>query len=561
MLRARYRRVVLFFARALLSLVFWELFLPRVGFRRWVQRTRSERLSHIAVSFRELAIQMGGVLIKLGQFLSARMDVLPPEIVAELTGLQDAVPADDFADIRQLLETELEAPIAERFVAFDKVPLAAASLGQAHQARIRVSQPGSASAVENGDNGTGDLVTGVVVKIQRPNIGVLIDTDLAALRTVGKWLQRYPPIRKRADVPTLLEEFSRTLYEEIDYLAEGRNAETFAANFKERAGIHIPRVLWEHTTRRVITLEDATGIKITDYAAITRAGVDRAEVAGRLFDIYMKQVFEDGFFHADPHPGNLFVSVGGQSEGWKLTFVDFGMVGHIPSKLNAGLQEALIALATRDAARLVKSFQMLGMLLPQADLALTEQAMSQTFEHIWGRSMTELQMSHEEMWKMTHEFRDLLYTMPFQIPQDLIMLGRTMAILSGMATGLDPHFNVWEGILPYAQVLISGESGGVGKTILEELKWLGSALLALPRRADALLGKLERGELAIQTPQIAGQLDRMERSIHRLTVALIFAMLCVSGTQLILAGHDILGKILLAGTGIILIWMMLSGKQ
>ncbi|NIV30937.1 MAG: AarF/ABC1/UbiB kinase family protein, partial [Anaerolineae bacterium] len=351
MLRARYRRIVLFFARVALSLIAWELILPRLGFRRWVQRTRSDRLRHIAADFRALAVHMGGVLIKVGQFLSARLDVLPEEVTAELAGLQDEVPPEAFADIRQVAEAELGAPLAERFAAFEEVPLAAASLGQVHRATLSLS-------VENENGNEDDGTTArVVVKVQRPNIEAIIATDLAALRTVGNWLHRYPPIRRRVDVPALLAEFTRILYEEIDYLAEGRNAETLAANFEGRAGVRIPRVFWTHTTPRVLTLEDVYAIKITDYDAITAAGVDRAEVAQRLFETYLRQIFEDGFFHADPHPGNLFVSPGEEPDGagWQLTFVDFGMAGRVPPDLRAGMRELIIALGTRDAARLVKS--------------------------------------------------------------------------------------------------------------------------------------------------------------------------------------------------------------
>jgi predicted unusual protein kinase regulating ubiquinone biosynthesis (AarF/ABC1/UbiB family) len=353
MFASRYRRIVLFFLRVVVSLFVWELILPRVGLRGLSQRTRSARLRGLAVRFRALAVRMGGVLIKVGQFLSSRLDVLPQEITAELAGLQDEVPPENFADIRRVAEAELGATLAQTFAAFDETPMAAASLGQAHRAQVRATDESPPQPV--------------VVKVQRPQIEALIATDLAALGTVGGWLKRYPPIRRRADVPALLAEFTRILYEEIDYLAEGRNAETFAANFKGRAGVRIPRVIWSHTTRRVLTLEDVSALKITDYAAITAAGVDRAEVARRLFDTYLQQIFEDGFFHADPHPGNLFVSPltpdsaeedGGEASiAWQLTFIDFGMVGRVPSNLRAGLREAAIAVGTRDSARLVKAYQ------------------------------------------------------------------------------------------------------------------------------------------------------------------------------------------------------------
>jgi len=234
-----------------------------------------------------------------------------------------------------------------------------------HRARLRAQQPG------------GEEVN-VVVKIQRPKVERLVVTDLAALETVGNWIKRYPPVRRRADVPALLAEFARILRGELDYVAEGHNAETFAENFKGSPDVRVPRVYWPTTTARVLTLEDVFNIKITDYAAITAAGIDRAEVAERLFQTYLRQIFEHGLFHADPHPGNLFVEPviptqdGGPS--WRLIFVDFGMVGRVPPSLRAGLREMVIGVGTRDAARLVRASQIMGVLLPSADLERLEQA-------------------------------------------------------------------------------------------------------------------------------------------------------------------------------------------
>jgi len=578
MFASRYRRIVLFFARVAASLIFWELILPRVGLRRFARRNRSARLRRIAVRFRALAVRMGGVLIKVGQFLSSRLDVLPEEITSELAGLQDEVPPENFADLRRAAEAELGAPLAERFAEFDETPLAAASLGQAHRAEVRATHDNSPRSEAEWE---ASPLQSVVVKIQRPNIEALITTDLAALRTVGNWLKRYPPIRQRADAPALLAEFTRILYEEIDYLAEGRNAETFAANFKDRAGVRVPCVVWTHTTRRVLTLEDVYAIKITDYETITAAGIDRAEVARRLFDAYLTQIFEDGFFHADPHPGNLFVSprtslpasprpqaeergegqrLGG--EGWQLTFVDFGMVGRVPPNLRAGLREAVIALGTKDSARLVKAYQMLGVLLPHADIALLERAEAKVFERFWGKSMAELrQLGPQQMWEITREFRGLLYALPFQIPEDLILIGRTVAILSGMCTGLDPRFNVWTGLAPYTQKLIAEEAASGWEFWLDELGALARALLSLPKRTEAVLNKLEQGDLAVRVPQLTEQVGRLELAVRRMVGGVIFAALFVSGVQLYLAGQGLVGGVLLGGAATALGWVILAGRR
>ena len=355
-----------FFARATASFIFWEIVLPRIGLRQLSRRTRSPRFKKIASQFREMAIRMGGVMIKVGQFLSARLDVLPAEITDELSGLQDEVPAEDFEAIHKLAEAEFGAPLDEIFERFEAEPLAAASLGQVHRARLRVDAPEA------------EQFRDIVVKIQRPFIDQLIDVDFSALRRFGGWLQHYEPIRKRVNVPALIEELSETVHREIDYLAEGKNAETFAENFKDRERVHVPRVVWSRTTQRALTLENVYAIKITDYDAITAAGIDRDEVAEVLLDTYLKQIFEDGFFHADPHPGNLFVTpipaTKRRKASWRLTFVDFGMVGDVPENLRDGLRELLIGVGTRDAARVVRGYQTLGVLLPSADTKLLEQA-------------------------------------------------------------------------------------------------------------------------------------------------------------------------------------------
>ncbi len=546
-LRARYWRIMAFFARATLGFIYWELFLPRIGLRGLTRRTRSNRYRRVAVQFRSLAIRMGGVMIKVGQFLSSRLDVLPPEITGELSGLQDEVPPEKFEDIRREAETDLGAPLKEKFESFDQTPLAAASLGQVHRARLCV------------EDVKGDFCD-VVVKIQRPFIDQLIEVDLSALRQVGGWLEKYPPIARRVDVSTLVGEFSTAIREEVDYLAEGRNAGIFTENFKDVPRVHVPRVVWSHTTRRVLTLEDVFAIKITDYDAITAAGIDRSEVANELLGIYLKQIFEDGFFHADPHPGNLFVTpLPGQMENekpaWRLTFVDFGMVGRVPDNLRAGLQELLISVGTRDAARMVRAYQTLDILLPGADLKLIERAESQVFELFWGKSMSELRgISHAEMFRFADQFRELMYNLPFQLPQNLLMLGRTVAILSGMCTGLYSDFNLWNQLAPYASKLVSQEAGSNWRVWLDELGIVLKELIALPSQAGRVLSQMERGDLTVQVPAVSRQMGFLEKAINRLTGSVIFAALFLGSIMLYADGKELLAYILFGCSGLALIW-------
>jgi len=517
----------------------WDVLLPKIGFRKLSERYRGKRIVDAARQYRHLAVQMGGVLIKVGQFLSARVDMLPMEVTDELSDLQDQVPAEDFEHVRHLAESELGDSLETVFAEFEKEPLASASLGQVHRAVLKPPDILMSDGIEIKD---------VVVKVQRSNIEAIIDVDLAAFRKVSRWLQRYEPIRKRADLPALMEEFSSILGQEIDYLNEGQNAERFWEIYRERPGIKIPRVIWEKTTKRVLTLEDVYAIKITNYQEIKDAGVSLSDVSQRLFSSYMEQIFEEKFFHADPHPGNLFVIPADRSPdgGWQLAFVDFGMVGEVPESAWDGLREAVIAVGTQDASRMTKAYQKLDILLPGADLELMERAETKVFERFWGKSMAELrEIDHREFLEFGEEFRDLMYDMPFHIPQDLLLLGRAVAILSGMCTGLYPDFNVWENIRPYAEDLVKSELTGNWENLWGEIEVILGSLINLPKRLGSILNKVERGEFKVQAPTIRRELATINRNLRLLTRSVIFLAVFTGGIQLHLAGYNLPGYVLL----------------
>ena len=555
-LRVRYWRIVLFFARVTASIIFWDIFLRRIGLGSWAKNTRPQRLRNIAVRFRALAIRLGGVMIKVGQFLSARLDVLPPEITDELSGLQDEVPPVDYEPIRLQTELELGSAIEKVFATFEKDPVAAASLGQVHRAKLLPNEA-EAMGFEN-----------VVVKILRPNIEQIVEVDMSAIRVVGGWLKRYKPVSDRADVPAIVEEFAAVLNAELDYLAEGKNAETFAANFKDDEGVHVPRVIWNRTTRRVLTLEDVTSIKITDYDEISAAGISRAAVAERLLATYLKQIFEDGYFHADPHPGNLFVlPLDGKDENgftkFRLTFIDFGMVGRMPDKLVEGLREVVIAVGLQDASRLIKAYQTLGVLLPSANIKLLEEASAQVFDRFWGKSMNELRsIQHSDMMKFGLQFRELMISMPFQVPENLLLLGRTIGILSGMCTGLNADFNLWLQLAPYAKKLTEGEGGSTFDTFLNEAGELLKTLIAIPGRAERVLGRIERGQLSVEAPLVNMQISYLERSLNRLTGGIVFLGLLIAGA-ILYDSHTVLGQGLFGGAGVALFYtlFLVRGKR
>lgn len=533
-------RVLFFFGRALMSTLFWDVFLRRIGFRKYAQRTAIGRYRNIAQGYKRLALRLGGVWIKVGQFLSSRIDVLPEAVTAELSDLQDEVPAESIEAMTLVLSQEFGPSWETRFPWLDHEPLASASLGQVHRARL-----------DGGET--------VVVKIQRPGIQELIRVDLASLTRVIGWLKHYRPISRRVNLDALLVEFSRTLWEEVDYIAEAKNALRFQEMFEDDPHVRIPLVYEESTTKLVLTLEDVYFIKITDYAAIDASGVDRAEVADRLFHTYLKQIFEEGFFHADPHPGNLFVEP--LEEGaWRLIFVDFGMVGRVTDSTREGLRDLAIAVGTQDLDRLMRAYQALNILLPSADLERIMQAEAMVFDRFWGKSMRELtQIDHREMREFAREYRDLLYEMPFQVPEDIIFLVRCVAILSGMCTGLYEDFNLFEGLRPFAQKLLAEEDGAWLDVLLGQLGEQVRSLSRLPKRLDNTLALIERGHLKViadVTPELESQIKGLTKSINRLIWVFLFGVLFLAGTFLYVRDYESIAIFVYGLSAIVLIRMV-----
>ncbi len=515
--RARYLRVVRYFAGVFAHFILWEIILRRVMGRGFVARSADRRWQQIARRFRALAVGLGGVLIKLGQFLSVRVDVLPPVVTSELAGLQDEVPPEPLADIQAIVEAEYGQPVGQVFSWFAPEPEAAASLAQVHRARLLTSDE-------------------VVVKIQRPHIEEIVETDLRAIRTATRWLKRYRPVRRRVDLDRLYEEFSRTTRAELDFVAEGENAERFALDFADDPGVRIPRVYAQTSTRRVLIMEDVASIKIADFEAIDAAGISRKEVARRLFDIYLRQLFVHNFLHADPHPGNLFVQplkpASSASHPFRLVFVDFGMVATVPERMRSHFRDYLLGFATKDAGRMVRAYQGAGVLLPGADVARLEEVESELLDRYWGLTFKEAQQLAMSEWQsLAREYRDILYEMPFQLPTDLLFVGRAMAILFGMATSLDPDFDPWEVIAPFAEQMAAEEVKRDWRGLLSELGQSLKLLLALPSQADRFYSQALRGELAVRTswtPEATRTLHRVETAVNRLTGAVVFATLLLA---------------------------------
>jgi predicted unusual protein kinase regulating ubiquinone biosynthesis (AarF/ABC1/UbiB family) len=517
--RRRYRRILRFAAWHLAVTWFFDLLLPRVGLTRVALRTRPGRMRRFARSFHVLAVDLGGLMIKVGQFMSSRLDVLPPEITRELEGLQDEVPPVPFPRIRALAESELGLPLERAYAGVDESPVAAASLGQAHRARL--------SPVDAEDTG----YSAAIMKVQRPGIDQIVEVDLAALRRVGGWLSHVRLVSDRVDAPALVEEFAVTSLEEIDYLQEAANSVRFAADFAGDARVAVPDVVWERSTRKVLTLEDVTAIKITDHAALLAAGIDPREVAPVFAAVMFDQLFTNGYFHADPHPGNVFVTpTPGGELPWRLTFIDFGMMGEVPPSTRVGLRRMLIAAASRDGKGLVDAARAVGVLLPSADSRELERALTQLFARFGGMGFAELrEVDPREFRDFAVQFGDVVRALPFQLPENFLLVIRAMSLTSGVCSALDPAFNLWDSVEPYAQQLIREERGSVVQDVGKQAVDTLGLIWRLPRRLDELVTTLDDGELAVTVPTIERRLNRLEGTVRRVISAVLFAGLLIAG--------------------------------
>lgn len=547
----RYLKTLLFALWLFVRLLFWQLYVAKL-FPNAIKRGNIPRWQKYAREFRHFAVDMGGVMIKAGQFASTRADVIPEAVIAELVSLQDEVPTIPYEQIRTVLVREL-GDLDARYLSIDEIPIAAASLGQVHRAILK-----------NGDR--------VVVKIQRPGIREIVYTDMAALFIVAHVAKRFNFIRRRIDAVGLIEEFGRVLLEEISYETEANHAERFKRMFADDPGVYIPTIYRDHCTDYVLTMEDVSAIKLNDYAALDAAGINRREVSQRLMDTYTRQIFDERFFHADPHPGNLFLyplerdpdAPPESGTPFYLIFIDFGMIGTLTPEIVQGIVNTLAAVITRDAHKLVKSYQDLGFLLPSADIRRIEEATEAVFQRVWGMNMTELSaMGFDAAQDIGREFGDLLREMPFRVPQDFIYLGRTVGILGGMTTTIDPTFNPWQDIQEHVQRLITtDEDANIFKEMqaqyidpfIEPLQalmngdaqaFLTSAQMLVrrlqrPNRVEEMLHELINGDAQITT-RLAAQhrrhLERIEAQGQRTTRAVLFATFMITGTMFYTSGE------------------------
>lgn len=394
-----------------------------------------------AVWLKESLINLGPTFIKIGQSLGTRADLLPLPFVKALGELQDSVPAfpNEIAFAR--IEKELEKKINEVYQEFDIEPVAAASLGQVYRAKLFTGEE-------------------VAVKVQRPNLAGIIKGDIEILRKVTKFAERFPSLNQNADWAGMLREFDETIHEEMDYASEGKNAERFHESFKDWTNIHVPKIYWNATTSKVITMEFIHGTKVTALEELAARNVSPEKVNRLLIKTYLKQLLEDGFFHADPHPGNLLVMPDG-----RLAFFDFGMVGRITPKLQAKMIDAFFHVVAKDPAGIAQDLIDLEFLKPGADESKIKEVVIKMFAlHL------DLKLKDVKFKELTYDLADVMYDYPFRLPSNFTYIMRALMTLEGIGIITDPEFNFFETAKPYAkEFMLKREGKDLRKLLTDKL--------------------------------------------------------------------------------------------
>lgn len=490
-----------------------------------------------AVWIRNTLLDLGPTFIKVGQLFSTRADIFPIEYVEELAKLQDKVPAFSYEQVEATIEKELGKKIPELFHNFEPIPLAAASLGQVHKAVLHTGES-------------------VVVKVQRPGLKKLFEIDLQILKGITRYFQNHPKWGRGRDWLGIYEECCRILWEEIDYLNEGRNADTFRRNFRGYDWVNVPRIYWRYATSKILTLEYLPGIKISQYEALEAAGLDRKAIARQGAQAYLLQLLNSGFFHADPHPGNIAISASGA-----LIFYDFGMMGRIKSNVREGLMQTLFGIAQKDGDRVVQSLIDLGAIAPTDDMGPVRRSVQYMLDHFMDKPF-----ENQSVAAISDDLYEIAYNQPFRFPATFTFVMRAFSTLEGVGKGLDPEFNFMEVAQPYAMQLITDMNGSEGNSFLNELgrqaAQVSSTALGLPRRLEDTLEKLERGDMRLRVRSIETErLLRRQSSIQlSISYALLISGFTLSATILVVNNYlwwALVPGLIAAGLSVILIRLLL----
>lgn len=454
------------------------------------------------VHLRLALAELGATFIKLGQVLSTRPDLLPQEYVTELRKLQDDAPAVPYSDIAAIVGRELGGSPEDIFQEFDAFPRAAASLGQVHAAVLRDG-------------------TRVVVKVQRPGVEDLVNEDLGILSSLARLVSQSTGLGKQYDIEGWVEEFAFSLRNELDYTSEGRNADTIRRNFSSDPTVRVPIVHWAHTTRRVLTMEEIDGIKISDMAALDAAGVDRHAVAVKCAHIAVVQVLDHGFYHADPHPGNFFV----MSDG-AIGLLDYGLVGRVDDTLRRALLRLALAVSRQDADRLIDELLGLGAAPGLVNRQALKRDIGRLLRHYGGQSLGEISAT-----RLFHDITSAARKHRLQLPSDLTLLVKVIIMDEGLGVSLDPDFNLVVFVKPYLMRFWrrSHSVHVIARQLREDAVDMAEMSLDLPQRLRRLSGQLDRGDLIVTTRMEVPEetLRAFQRAANRVAISVLSSGLII----------------------------------
>lgn len=496
----RYREVVQVLVRHGFDWFIRQLGLTELApLRWWILRGHRELTFTTAEHLRRAMEELGVTFIKLGQILSTRSDLLPPDYVEELTRLQEEVPPERYEVVEAEVTRELGRPPRDLFAEFDPRPSGSASIGQVHAARL-----------VSGEN--------VVVKIQRPGLHALVEEDLRIMRDMARlaagrtiWGQVY-------DLPGLVEEFASTLSDELNYLQEGRNADRIRRSFENDPCLRVPTIYWGYTTRKVLVMERIQGIHIGDLDALEAAGIDRRQLAETGARIVLKMALEDGFYHADPHPGNFLVL-----EDGVLGLMDFGMVGQVDESTKEGLVYLLLAIVNQDMDRVVDRLMDLGLVGNSVQLERLRRDLGRLLAEYWGLPLREIDVS-----RVLDESMQVIRKHRLRVPTHLVLLAKTISMNEAIARKLDPDFSAAEVLRQYVPQLVASRylPGNWSRGVLPNLLDLGRLASSLPRRADRLLTRVEHGNITVNIS--VQETDRVIAALNSVANRLILGMLAGS---------------------------------
>jgi predicted unusual protein kinase regulating ubiquinone biosynthesis (AarF/ABC1/UbiB family) len=531
----------------------WLKFRARFHSTEWVA-DRLQRL-HLrnARRIERTICELQGLFIKVGQLISIMTNFLPEEFRRELEGLQDAVPPRRFADIEQRIVEELGKPPSELFQTFEKKPIASASIGQVHLARMH-----------DGNK--------VAVKVQYPDIEKIVKRDLHTLRRIFRIVEWFIPYQ---GLDELYREIRSIILEELDYRAEVENARRIAANFEGRTDVAFPRVVAELSTQRILVTHYETGCKITDKVGVKQLGLERSQLARQVVEIYCQQIFTDGIYHADPHPGNLIVRQGPEGGPPTIVFLDFGAVAEIPANVRAGIVELLQGALTRDTHRIVGAMKTMGFVARGANEHQFEQVIEYFHEKFQENiSLESLNLkdikfdpqksleSVADLRKMDISLREL--SQNFHVPKEIIVLERTLLLLMGLCTELDPTLNPMTVIRPYLERFVLGEEGDWSELLVETSKDLVMSVTALPAEIRKFMRAAHSGEMQLKFKNIEAPAQLMYRLGHQL----IFVAVGIASASMaiVLEGRGDDERATWAwwtarGAGVLLLWSWWSSRN